>query len=220
MTLNTTIQCHRNLRNARRDNPSLQTFQAPPVTHPLLGRAARPREGSSKLAVPFSLLRRASSATASLTAESLPHQSRSLYLQNEEFPGIKNRLSRRKSFISPNPPQSLYCRWRRFVSFASQLSASYPPKRPKSRTFRQIPLQAFCRFSVSAFFLSSFVPRCALISAAISRILPHPKKKKFADCFHGQRVWGFFRSSRFATLPSPNKTPVITQEHPLFLCDH
>jgi hypothetical protein len=32
MTLNTNLQCHRELRNARRDCPSPQTFQAPPVT--------------------------------------------------------------------------------------------------------------------------------------------------------------------------------------------
>src|SRR5262245_20854140 len=32
MTLNL-IQCHRDLRNARRDQPSLQTFQASPVAH-------------------------------------------------------------------------------------------------------------------------------------------------------------------------------------------
>src|SRR5262245_48437623 len=46
MTLNS-IQCHRYLRNARRDHPSLQTFQASPVTLSL------PRGAADLLACPI-----------------------------------------------------------------------------------------------------------------------------------------------------------------------
>ena len=42
MTLKS-IQCHRDLRNARRDHPSLPTFRAPPMTRPLPKWHRRPR---------------------------------------------------------------------------------------------------------------------------------------------------------------------------------
>jgi hypothetical protein len=67
MTLNC-IQCHRDLRNARRDQPSLQTFQALPVTREAPGVAqALPERARQNL--PFRLSRLSSFLRSALPSD-------------------------------------------------------------------------------------------------------------------------------------------------------
>jgi hypothetical protein len=75
-------------------------------------------------------INRSPSTFFSLLRKSPPTQSRLLYLQVENFPGTRSRLFRRKSFISPKPPQNSW--WN-------------PSRCEGPRSFRARASWVFCR---------------------------------------------------------------------------